>query len=104
MSCRVCGRRLGPKYQAAGIGPVCAKKERDAGRTGPDPKINFLSHPLTKVTDRRSWLYRLGPDRFIVKIYPGEGTVRDASCECGAKTICLHIAAVAPIDKQKFYE
>lgn len=104
MPCRVCNRKLSPKHEAEGIGPVCKQKEL-AGRDGKQraAKINFLSHPRTTAADVRSWLYRSGGDRFTIRVFPGKGTKRTATCDCGSDHLCEHLAAVAPVDKEKFY-
>jgi hypothetical protein len=103
MSCRVCGRKLSPKNEVAGIGPVCAKKEL-AGRSGgpAGAKINFISAPRTTRNDPRTWLYRADGLRLTIRIYPGKGDERRGDCECKAATLCEHLAAVAAVDKEKF--
>lgn len=107
-NCRVCKRKLGTKHAAAGIGPICAAKERGSAGGSSKVKITFLSHPRTKRNERRSWLYRVeGEPSRLIRIYPDpEGEGRTANCDCPAgkaKEKCEHLSAVAEADKRKFY-
>lgn len=106
MKCRVCNRRLGPKHAAAGVGPVCAKRER-AAADGVRYIITFLSSPRTTKTDRRSWLFRRkGEPSRLVRVFPDKKG-RTATCDCEqgrANKRCEHVDAVAKADWKKFYE
>lgn len=106
MRCRVCNRRLGPKHAAAGVGPVCAKREK-GDAVDVRFKITFLSSPRTKPTDRRSWLFRRpGEPSRLVRIFP-DAKGRTATCDCEkgrAATRCEHVDAVAKADTKKFYD
>jgi hypothetical protein len=109
MKCGICKRRLGPKHAAAGIGPVCAKKNRAAAaNAAAGVKITFLSSPRTTRADRRSWLFqRRGEPSYLIRIYPdatGDGRVAKCDCVAGrASRNCEHVKAIADADKRKFY-
>jgi hypothetical protein len=108
-NCSVCGRELkNPKYRAAGVGPVCAKKNRlpDPGKAAqPQARIFFMSGPKTTAADRRTWLVRIdGEPSYLVRIYvDDEG--RTASCDCPTgknKVRCRHVDLMAAADAERF--
>ena len=106
--CTVCGRELkNPKYQATGIGPTCAKKNRlpDPSDKRKPAKVFFMSGPRATAESRRTWLIRIeGEPSYLVRIFvDAEG--RSASCDCPTgknKTRCRHVDIAALADTKRF--
>lgn len=108
MKCRICKRKLGTKHAAAGIGPICAKKQKADGGRSANVKIVCFAKPRTTKESRRTWFYqRQGEPSYLVRIYPdATGDGRTATCDCQAgraSESCEHVEAVAAADKRKFY-
>lgn len=107
MKCRACGRALkNPIYIAAGIGPVCSRKQKpDNSEPVKRIRIWFMSGPNATAEKRRTWLVRENSEpSYLVRIFPDDkGRTASCDCEIGKRPQrCKHIDAIVKADADRF--